>query len=153
MKFLYKTVMLLMLLLFCVGSVCAADNSTDNINDYNTMRACIDRLEANDVTQTNMINELNTTVNNQAIKINELNTTVNDLKEDNKALREDNKILKEEIKELNREIILINGTDLDMSFKDGSKYTVKVIDNNGSPVPNAKVIIKVNTVSYDCSTK
>ena len=39
-----------------------------------------------------------------------------------------------------------------MSFKDGSKYSVKVIDNNGSPVPNAKVIIKVNTVSYDCST-
>ena len=39
-----------------------------------------------------------------------------------------------------------------MSFKDGSKYSVKLIDNNGSPVVNAKVIIKVNTVSYDCYT-
>ena len=32
MKFLYKTVMLLTLLIFCIGSVCAADNTTsDNV--------------------------------------------------------------------------------------------------------------------------
>ena len=36
-----------------------------------------------------------------------------------------------------------------MSFKDGSKYSVKVMDRNGSPVPNAKVVITVNSVSYD----
>ena len=83
MKLFYKSVMFLTLLIFSIGSVCAtdpnnttSDNGTGSVNDYNTMRACIDRLEANDVNQTNMINELNNTVNNQAIKINELNKTI-----------------------------------------------------------------------------
>ena len=64
MKLKYKAVMFLTLLIFCVGSVCAtepnntnSDNITDSVNDYNTMRACINRLEANDINQTNMINE------------------------------------------------------------------------------------------------
>ncbi|MCQ2964316.1 MAG: hypothetical protein MJ203_01965, partial [archaeon] len=84
MKWKYKAVMFLTLLIFCVGSVCAAepnnttsDNVTNSVNDYNTIRASVDRLEANDINQTKMINELNNTINNQSVKINELNNTIN----------------------------------------------------------------------------
>ena len=79
--------------------------------------------------------QLKIEIKNKDDKINELNKKIKEL---------DNKI-----KELNREIILLNGEDLPMSFKDGSKYSVKVMDRNGSPVPNAKVVITVNSVSYD----
>ena len=62
------------------------------------------------------------------------------------------KELNNKIQEMNRNIIFLNGSNLDMSFKDGSKYSVKLIDRNGAVVPNAKVIIKVKGVSYDCYT-
>ncbi|MCQ2088331.1 MAG: hypothetical protein MJZ37_09775, partial [Bacilli bacterium] len=87
---------------------------------------------------------LNSTKDNAQLKI-EIKNKDNKINELNKKIEElDNKI-----KELNREIILLNGEDLPMSFKDGSKYCVKVMDRNGSPVPNAKVVITVNSVSYD----
>lgn len=47
---------------------------------------------------------------------------------------------------------MLNGTDVDMKFKDGSVYSVKLTDGNGDPVVNARVIIEVNTVSYNCYT-
>ena len=144
--------MFLTLLIFCVGSVCAAepDNTTnDNINDYNTMRACIDRLEANDVNQTNMINELNTTVNNQAVKINELNNTINNLKDDNKALIDRVQALEySKLTQSNRikslEIDIKNLDESNKQLIDSNNNTVKELESNkvlNNTVNNQTIII------------
>ena len=48
---------------------------------------------------------------------------------------------------------LVNNKDISMDFKDGSKYSVRVIGDDGKPVgEGVEVTIKVNTVAYKVKT-
>ncbi|MCQ2738086.1 MAG: hypothetical protein MJ224_05720, partial [archaeon] len=75
MKLRYKTLMFLTLLIFCIGSVCAADpDNNTNINADNNI------VKVSDVEKFVM----------------DQHNEIQILKEDNKKLNEDNKILKED---------------------------------------------------------
>ena len=48
---------------------------------------------------------------------------------------------------------LINNEDIDMDFKDGSRYSVRVLGDDGKPVgAGVEIVIKVNTVNYKVKT-
>ena len=48
---------------------------------------------------------------------------------------------------------LINNEDIDMDFKDGSRYFVRVLGDDGKPVgAGVEIVIKVNTVNYKVKT-
>ncbi len=83
MKFLYKTVMFLTLLIFCVGSVCATDpdNTTGGLNPVNLPINNTNEIVKNTIDFLKMLNseleKRDTIIQNHESKINELNNTVN----------------------------------------------------------------------------
>lgn len=47
---------------------------------------------------------------------------------------------------------IIESSDLEMSEKDGSKFTVTAKDNDGNPIPNIKITFEINGVIYQRGT-
>ena len=43
---------------------------------------------------------------------------------------------------------VLTGSDLNMRYKDGSKYECKLVDDTGNPLKDAEVILNINGVFY-----
>ena len=134
-------------------------NSTDNQNVENGLKDNNTQLDKRVKALEDSNNKLNSIVNHHTIIINELkdsnkqlNNTVNNQSSIINELTKKIEVLDKKIQELNCNIVFLKGTDLDMSFKDGSVYSVKLTDGNGAPVANAIVTINVHGVSYDGTT-
>ena len=112
MKVLYKTVMFLTLLIFCVGSVCAADPDEDNsvivakltekntqLNETVTNQAIeIKQLKTENKKLSNKIDSLNIKINSLETKNNGLTEKVNSLETKNNGLTEKVNSLENDIK-------------------------------------------------------
>ena len=53
---------------------------------------------------------------------------------------------------VNKVVPVISAEDLVMTYKDGSSYEVKLVDNNGNAMVNAIVKITINTKTYNVKT-
>ncbi len=160
MKMFYKIIMFLMLMLFCVGSVCAADpdnttstNLTDNQNVINIVTQALEKkdieiktLQDNDIKQSNEIQQLkdnNTQLDKrvkdleyskltQSNRIKSLEIDIKNLEDSNKQLINSNKLLIDSNKQ----------KDIDIKeLKDSNKQLVESNKVLNDKINNQSVII------------